>query len=203
MLVYEKGDTMKHPRLTQIFLDAIWKKRGPGYFVEIGAFEGAKKNSTIILENKGWQGVCVEPTPESFKKLTQNRKCRCENVAIWKEEGSIEFANYKEKPAWNGIVETLDEYHQKRIDMATTITVPTKTWDQLNFAPHIDYLQIDVEGAELQILDCIDWSKQKISYICIEDNASKGGDKTYTDYMRNLGYGLVMQQHVDFLWYKD
>lgn len=111
---------MKHPRLTQIFLDAIWKKRGPGYFVEIGAFEGAKKNSTIILENKGWQGVCVEPTPESFKKLTQNRKCRCENVAIWKEEGSIEFANYKEKPAWNGIVETLDEYHQKRIDMATT-----------------------------------------------------------------------------------
>ena len=194
---------MKHPRLTQIFLDAIWKNRGPGYFVEIGAFEGAKKNSTIILENKGWQGVCVEPTPESFEKLIQNRKCRCENVAIWKEEGTIEFANYKEKPAWNGIVETLDEYHQKRIDMATTITVPTKTWDQLNFAPHIDYLQIDVEGAELQILDCIDWSKQKISYICIEDNASKGGDKTYTDYMRNLGYGLVMQQHVDFLWYKD
>ena len=64
---------MKHPRLTQIFLDAIWKNRGPGYFVEIGAFEGAKKNSTRILENKGWQGVCVEPTPESFQKLIQNR----------------------------------------------------------------------------------------------------------------------------------
>ena len=86
---------MKHPRLTQIFLDAIWKNSGPGSFVEIGAFEGAKKNSTIILENKGWQGVCVEPTPESFQKLIQNRKCRCENVAIWKEEGTIEFANYK------------------------------------------------------------------------------------------------------------
>ena len=73
----------------------------------------------------------------------------------------------------------------------------------MNFPKVIDYLQIDVEGAELTIMDCIDWSTQKIHYICMEDNGSKSGDMTYFNYMTNLGYQLIVQQHVDYLWFKD
>jgi len=194
---------LKHPRLTRIFLDAYWGRRRPGYYIEIGAFDGKKKNSTIILEQSGWDGVCVEPTPASYAQLVSNRKCRCENVAIWKERGFTEFAVYDNSPAWNGITETLDEYHLNKIHEATKIIVPTRTWNDLNLPKKIDYLQIDVEGAELAILDCIDWNTQRISYICIEDNASKTGDKTYYNYMESLGYQCLVQQHVDFLWFKE
>lgn len=194
---------MKHPRMTSIFKDAVWKNNQPGYYVEIGAFDGRKKNSTIILEQAGWQGVCVEPTPESFAQLIQNRKCRCENVAIWNEDTTVDFSTYKNDPAWNGITETLDQYHLDRIDQATSITVPTRSWDSMNFPSKIDYLQIDVEGAELKIMDCINWDKQKITYICMEDNGSKTGDPTYSNYMKNLGYQLIVQQHVDYLWFKE
>jgi FkbM family methyltransferase len=194
---------MKHPRLTRIFLDAIWKSNDTGFYVEIGAFDGRKKNSTIILENIGWQGVCVEPTPASYAKLRENRKCRCENVALWNRKGFSEFANYEADPAWNGIVETLDDYHLTRISEAKKIFVPTVTWDELRLPKKIDYLQIDVEGAELAIMDCINWDEQKITYICIEDNASKHGDKTYYKYMESLGYQCVVQQHVDYLWFKE
>lgn len=194
---------MKHPRLTAVFKNAVWKNRKPGYYVEIGAFDGRKKNSTIILEQAGWDGVCIEPTPESYAHLIKNRKCRCENVAIWKETTEKEFAIYKNDPAWNGITETLDQFHIERLDQSETITVPTKSWNSMNFPKQIDYLQIDVEGAELTIMDCIDWNTQKISYICIEDNGSKSGDLTYYNYMKNLGYQLIVQQHVDYLWFKD
>ena len=193
---------MKHPRLTRIFLDAIWKTDKPGFYVEIGAFDGRKKNSTIILEHIGWQGVCVEPTPASYAKLRENRKCRCENVALWNRKGFSEFATYESDPAWNGIVETLDEYHLNRISEAKKIFVPTVTWDELKLPKKNDYLQIDVEGAELAIMDCINWDQQQISYICIEDNASKAGDKTYYNYMESLGYQCIVQQHVDYLWFK-
>ena len=193
---------MKHPRLTRIFLDAIWKSANTGYYVEIGAFDGKKKNSTIILEELGWNGVCVEPTPSSYAQLIKNRKCRCENVAIWKEDTTKEFAVYDLDPAWNGIVETLDKHHIDNLHKARTISVPTKTWNNLNLPKHIDYLQIDVEGAELEILNCIDWNTQHISYICIEDNGSKSGDRTYYNYMLNLGYQCIVQQHVDYLWFK-
>lgn len=194
---------MKYPRLTRIFLDAIWKSANTGYYVEIGAFDGKKKNSTIILEELGWNGVCVEPTPSSYAQLIKNRKCRCENVAIWKEDTIKEFAVYDSDPAWNGIVETLDKHHIDNLHNARTIHVPTKTWNNLNLPKHIDYLQIDVEGAELEILNCIDWNKQHISYICIEDNGSITGDRTYYNYMLNLGYQCIVQQHVDYLWFKD
>lgn len=193
---------MKHPRLTRIFLDAIWKSRNPGFYVEIGAFDGRKKNSTIILEQIGWQGVCIEPTPESYGKLRENRKCRCENVALWKRKGFTEFATYESDPAWNGIVETLDSYHLDRMSEAKKIFVPTVTWDELKLPKEIDYLQIDVEGAEMAIMDCIDWDQQKITYICMEDNASKNGDTTYYEYMVSLGYECIVQQHVDYLWFK-
>jgi FkbM family methyltransferase len=194
---------MKHPRMTSIFKDAIWKDKKPGYYAEIGAFDGRKKNSTIILEQAGWEGVCVEPTPNSYAQLIKNRKCRCENVAIWNNSTIKEFAVYEDDPAWNGIVETLDQFHLNRINQATTITVPTKSWNDLNLPKKIDYLQIDVEGAELTILDCIDWHKQYITYICIEDNGSVHGDLTYYNYMLNLGYQCIVQQHVDYLWYKE
>ncbi len=194
---------MKHPRLTRIFLDAFWNKKAPGFYIEIGAFDGKKKNSTIILEQSGWDGVCVEPTPSSFEQLSSNRKCRCENVAIWKERGFTEFSVYDNNPAWNGITETLDEFHLNKLHESTKIIVPTRTWNDLKLPKKIDYLQIDVEGAELAILDCIDWNTQKISYICIEDNGSKTGDKTYYNYMESLGYQCLVQQHVDFLWFKD
>jgi len=194
---------MKHPRMTAIFKDAIWKNKKPGFYVEIGAFDGRKKNSTIILEQAGWNGVCVEPTPASYVQLIKNRKCRCENVAIWKEDATIEFSTYADDPAWNGITETLDQYHLARIEQANKIIVPTKTWNSLNLPKKIDYLQIDVEGAELTIMDCIDWNTQKITYICIEDNASKKGDETYYNYMTKLGYSLIVQQHVDYLWFKE
>ena len=193
---------MKHPRLTRIFLDAIWKSSDPGFYVEIGAFDGRKKNSTIILEDVGWDGVCVEPTPSSYTDLIKNRKCRCENVAIWKEKTTKEFAVYENDPAWNGIIDTLDTYHMDKLYKAKTISVPTKTWNDLKLPPKIDYLQIDVEGAELAILNCIDWTKQHITYICIEDNGSKYEDHTYYNYMVQLGYQCIVQQHVDFLWFK-
>jgi len=194
---------MKHPRMTAIFKDAIWKNKRPGFYVEIGAFDGRKKNSTIILEQDNWNGVCVEPTPSSYAQLIKNRKCHCENVAIWKDNTVKEFAVYDNDPAWNGIIETLDKFHLNRLDQAKTITVPTKSWNDLNLPTRVDYLQIDVEGAELAIMDCIDWNKQSITYICIEDNNSVHGDLTYYNYMLNLGYQCIVQQHVDYLWYKE
>jgi len=196
---------MKHPRMTQIFLDAIWKDRPAGFYVEIGAWNGYKKNSTIILENLGWDGVCIEPTPESFEQLIKSRKARCLNVAVYNTNGTAEFASFKNDPATNGIIETHSPAHKAKYDQDQTkfITVETRDWKSLELPSHIDYLQIDTEGSELKILDCIDWTQQTISYICLEDNESVNGDRSYYQYMSKLGYVNILSQNVDYLWYKE
>ena len=102
----------------------------------------------------------------------------------------------------NFSISTLDLSSKLNLPEAKKIFVPTITWDELKLPKKIDYLQIDVEGAELAMMDCINWDQQQITYICIEDNASKAGDKTYYNYMESLGYQCVVQQHVDYLWFK-
>lgn len=205
---------MKLPRMTQQFFTDVWKDSPPGFYVEIGAWDGRKKNSTIILEKAGWDGVCIEPTPESYNSLIQNRKCRCLNVAVYDKEGEIEFARFPDRPEWNGIIETYDESHtallrseSPKLDSRTSapaevIKVKCLPWNKLDLPSHIDYLQIDVEGAEMSVMSCIDWTNTNITYICLEDNASVNGDMTYRNYMQSLGYEIINQQHVDFLWKK-
>jgi len=205
---------MKEPRLSRVFFDSVWNKE-PGFYVEIGAWDGRKKNSTIILEQAGWEGVCIEASPPSYAQLIQNRKCRCLNVAVYDHDGEVDYALFPDRSEWNGIVESYDQLHKQLLEStlptldtrvsrpAEIIKIPCKAWNSLELPTHIDYLQLDVEGAELAILKCIDWSIQHISYICLEDNANQHGDNTYFNYMQELGYTCIRTQGVDFLWHKD
>jgi FkbM family methyltransferase len=196
---------MKPVRMSRVFLNEIWNT-DPGFYVEIGAWDGRKKNSTIILEQAGWDGVCIEPSPASFDLLTQNRQCRCLNVAVYDRDGEVDFALFPSRPEWNGIIESYDDLHKQLLESdlstASIVKIPCKAWNSLNLPAHIDYLQIDVEGAELPILRCIDWTTTNISYICLEDNHAHTGDTTYKDYMESLGYTCIATSGVDFLYTK-
>jgi FkbM family methyltransferase len=196
---------MKAPRMTQIFLDAIWKEKPPGFYVELGAWDGWKKNSTIILEQTGWDGVCIEPTPESFTKLIEARKCRCINIAVYNKNGIEKFTKFKDGSASNGLYDTHSPLHKEVYETRDIefIEVETVTWDKLELPAHIDYLQLDTEGSELEILKSIDWNTQSISYICLEDNMLDfSNDKTYSNFMTSIGYTCILSQGVDYLWHK-
>lgn len=204
---------MKEPRLTEVFAKTVWSG-APGFYLEIGAWNGYKKNSTIILERNGWDGVCIEASPVSYEILIQNRKCRCLNVAVYDHDGEVDFAAFPDRPEWNGIIETFDDIHRKLLESenptlksrtsgpAEIIKVPCRKWSSLDLPAHIDYLQIDVEGAELAIMNCIDWNTTDITYICMEDNGSRSGSSAYHEYMTNLGYKTIARHGVDFLWKK-
>lgn len=173
-----------------------------GYYIEIGAFNGVKQNSTIILEHAGWNGVCVEPMPANIKKLRKNRKCRIIEGGIWVENNQMEFADVG-IPGWTGIAQTHQDQHKNKYkDGVVKSTINCFRFDSLDFPNKIDYLQIDTEGSELQILGSIDMTKFAIDYICIEDNLGLKGDISYHNFMLNLGYSLVHKQEQDSLYKK-
>jgi len=152
--------------------------------------------------------VCVEPTPTSYAELVKNRTCRCLNVAVFDHVGEMEFAVFKDRPEWNGILKTFDQAHatkaqDKYNQQLEIIRVPCVTWNELELPSHIDYLQVDVEGAELQILQCVPWTEVTIDFICLEDNNSMKGDWSYRNYMKSIGYTLVRNDKQDFLYQRN
>jgi len=175
-----------------------------GYYVEIGAYDGVSKNSTKILEAQGWNGICVEAHPERFLKLEKNRTCKCVNGAIWNSTGLVDFALMPEKKrGWDGIVDALADRARNYLPQADIVKINSYTWNDINLPLHINYLQIDVEGAELEILKNIDFEKYNIDYICLEDNEYfHSKDTTYRDFMNISEYELVEELGVDTLYRK-
>jgi FkbM family methyltransferase len=184
------------------FYQNCWNSNSTGFFVEIGAYDGLKMNSTKRLENLNWNGVCVEALPDRFEILKKNRSCSCINAVVYNYDGIVDFGIVLDKPGWDGILTNLNsETLKKKIQ---SITLPCLTWDSLGLPIKINYLQIDVEGSEQQILDTIDFKKYDIDYICLEDSKANlnNGESDYLEFMKSKNYKIVFQCWADTLYKK-
>ena len=136
-----------------VYGEAFNQKRN-GYFLDIGAHDGINISNTYILESKyQWSGLCIEANPTTFKKLVLNRNSQCVNACVDTDEGLVDFAL---RDGRGGIA---DKHLDNSVDAKNhhdTIKLKTTSLESLlkiyNAPSIIDYLSIDVEGAEARIL---------------------------------------------------
>ena len=150
-----------------------------GYYVDIGANNGVTGSNTKILEELGWCGICIEPNPEIYKELIKNRTCKCIEGAV--SDLPDEYLDFCKINGYSemlsGLLHTYNEDHKRRILSEQQIYGGTREKIKVrnyNFNvienTTIDYLSIDTEGSELNILKCIDFDKYKIKLITVENN---------------------------------
>lgn len=171
-----------------------------GVFVDVGAHDGISFSNTLYLEQRlGWTGIAVEPIPEVFERLRANRKCMAVNGCVAARRGRASFqvlSGYSEM--LSGLVETYDSRHQERIALELevrggsrrTITVdcfPLSDLLEQARIRHVDYLNVDTEGAELRVLKSLDFDEVSVSIIGVENNY---GDPGVPEFLRKKGYGL-------------
>lgn len=187
-------------------------KIGPGIFVDIGAHDGLTYSNTYFFEKElGWTGICIEPLPEIFNKLTKNRTCICINGCISNTNGLAQFLSiqgYSEM--LSGLI---DNYHPKHLDrieneltqhggkkeVITTQCYRLKDLLEKYNITHIDYLSIDTEGSELDILKSIDFSLMDIDIISVENNYN---DPNFNKYLSSHHYKLVKKIGGDEIYQK-
>ena len=148
-----------------------------GYFVEAGGGDGIRLSNTYLLEKDyDWSGICIEAYEPLFKKLKNNRSCECIHSLL---DGSVSEQIYTPGiPPINinnpqgylgGIVSR--ETDNKRIFNGSVKMMTTTLQDILynNNAPsYIDYLSLDVEGAETRILKKFPFSQYEFGVMHIE-----------------------------------
>lgn len=183
-------------------------QRQNGFFVEVGAWDGIKFSNTFTLEHHhGWNGILIEPMAEYFTQLVQNRPtAQCSESLLWSESGVIkEFLvssncdpNDTTISMLSGIVDTLDrQRHSKwehRLLKTKTLTEELDYWE----APYnIDYLSLDTEGSELEILKGLDFGRYRPNFISVEHNHKAGPRKAIGDYLTAKGYRFLRDNHCD------
>lgn len=180
--------------------DNYFHNKKDGIFVDIGAHNGITYSNSKFFEEMGWRGMCVEPNPEVFKQLRENRNCICENYAISDEEGVGEFLLVK---GWaemlSGLVKDYIPAHTGRIDYEIEIhggskevipvnTIKLQTLIEKHNLTNIDFLSIDTEGNELKVIKSIDFSKTSVFAITVENNYRETFIK---EYLTSIGFTHV------------
>ena len=185
--------------LQDMYAYLYFKGKQDGFFVDIGALDGLIISNTYALERIGWKGICVEPNIITYQKLIKNRKCDCVNAAIYNEENELEFI----KTNWglSGFKKNMSKEMIKRAETEGVIEVLsmkpitfTKLMEKYDIE-YIDFLSIDVEGSELEVLASIDFNKYKFGLITIEHN-----NVQLQDFMFSRGYKLFLDLGVDLFF---
>jgi FkbM family methyltransferase len=164
-----------------------------GFFVEFGATNGKDLSNTHLLEKEfGWQGILAEPARIWHQDLKRNRNASIDFECVWRETGkSLDFnegdiAEYSTIANFNSC-----DSHTESRRMGKTYSVNSVSLiDLLNRhdAPRsIDYLSIDTEGSEFEILKAFDFDAYEISVITCEHNFTENRQDIY-DLLISVGY---------------
>jgi len=165
----------------------IWElnKKRNGYFVEIGVCDGLLFSNTLQLEkNYGWQGILVEPARCWHDALKRNRSSIICHDFIEAQSGKTILFNEAPEPEFSGAHQLLNQdYHANRRFGGLQYELNTLSLNDLlllNRAPrNIDFLSIDVEGGEFDILSHFSFDQFCIRAICCEHNFTIQREKIY------------------------
>ena len=156
-----------------------------GFFVEFGATNGIDLSNTFLLENDfGWKGILAEPAKCWHNDLHNNRKCWIDTACVWsKSDSTVTFAE-ADLPELSTINScgSGDHFHRARKKGKTyevnTISLLTLL-DKYGVAKDLDYLSIDTEGSEFEILSNFDFKTYNFRVITCEHNFTPAREKIY------------------------
>lgn len=181
--------------------DHYFKNKRNGVFIDIGAYDGKTHSNTYFFEKElGWTGICFEPLPRVFEQLKNIRNCLCINACLSATEGIVKFIEVAGGPEeLSGLVSTYDPRHMARLKLEIgrdggsyeIIDVQSLRLDKV-LREHnifrIDYLSLDTEGGELEILKTINFDKTYIYAISVENNY---GTSEFRNFLASKGFKLV------------
>lgn len=192
-------------------IDEILKQKTSGFFIDIGAHNGVAFSNTFFFEKeRNWNGICFEPHPKVFLDLKKNRKCTCINKGVGSKDDNLEFWSISGYPEMlSGFVSKYDVKHIERINNEINqyngskkiIKVEIISFDNFlkqNLIKKIDYLSIDTEGCEKEIMMSIDFNFTDITTISVENNYN---DCEIINHLLRHGY-RHFKYHIDDIFIK-
>ncbi len=183
-----------------------------GTAVEVGAGDGETLSNTLLLEQHGWNVLCIEPNPDFAADLKRIRKnvvlCAC--LGHTGEEDFYSYANpggaHREVVATVGDLgeDFRDRFCKTASHDPVIRKVRVATLDfLLREWPHedpIDFISIDVDGRELEVLNGFDFVRSNPRYMLIEDVVERDRPSGVMKAMRGNGYFRVGTFGWNTLW---
>ena len=184
-----------------LFINQYFKNLENGFFVDIGCFHPIKYSNTARLYNKGWSGINIDINQTSIDLFNMIRK-RDQNycAAISNENKDlIYYIDHHFSPI-NSVNKKFFDKNSKNFSDKNYTKKEIKTYKFLDFIKknkiilnNIDFLNIDAESHDFEILQGFDFKNINIKLICVEmfDDKNKVNESKFKDYLKEFDYEYI------------
>lgn len=167
-----------------------------GQFIDIGAAGGVVLSNSFALVQRGWNGICVEPSPVHFLTLLENHRynnVRLINGALWVEHGLVRFTL---NSSWYSRLHSPAE----NADMVGSYLVPAVTAADLKqLQPHADFISIDCEGEDIVLFPGIVQAFPTCRLYCVEHGKSEAVKLRWRQLFVERGLRVIGETSENFL----
>ena len=180
-----------------------------GTCVDVGAYDGISMSNTLYFEKRGWRCLCIEPNKEAYAKCAAFRKetVRC---AVSVQDGEDrEFTVFYLKDDNSSAISSLlpddrlIQSHNHLITEKRIYRVPVRSLTSLLveylYPTEIDFISIDTENTELDVLKGLDLNRFHVRLLVVENNFQESGCE---DYLKSYGYKKVNRISVNDFFLK-
>jgi FkbM family methyltransferase len=181
-----------------------YNNKRDGFFVEIGASDGIVFSNTYLLEKFfNWKGICVEPIPNRYESLCKNRpNSVCFDNAVYNVSNTqVIFDIANNFDLLSGISQNIDCHVQAVNANKSQIIVTTISLNDLleksNAPAFMEYLSLDTEGSELEILKSLDFQKYTFGLIDVEHNHVEPRRSQIKELLTSNGYEYIRENAFD------
>lgn len=196
-----------------LVIEKIIGKKKKGFYVDVGAHNPELFNNTKRFYDKGWRGINIEPNPLLIKALFVKRKRDINlNIGIKKQKGVGSFYEFE--------ADSLSTFSKKEKDSKIKLGYKLKQEHKIKVLPlmdvlkkhgklPIDFISVDTEGLDLEVLQSNDWKKYRPTLVCVETGVfkdmlagkKKSGKKNLIDIeMSKQGYQVVFTNGLNTIY---
>ena len=150
----------------------IFKDKKKGFYIDIGCGHPIKNNNTYLLYKKGWNGINIDLDQKSIELYNYARKRDVNvNIAVSDKKGRADLFYYHDESAINTINKEASDYQKakvKKILNISTDTLNSIIENNSSGNTKIDFMTIDTEGSELNVLKNFNFQKYAPKILVVE-----------------------------------
>ena len=175
------------------FVLEYFKNKRNGFYVDVGCYDPELLSNTALLYKNGWHGINIDPIREKIDVFDRVRK-RDTNLclAIGNEETISFFVGTRSHDANDACSSESEEwikklkvpYEKRTVQKQTLVSIFDK-----HLYKDIDFLDVDTEGFDLQVLKTNNWEKYRPRLILVETNYDR--KNTIKHYLKSIGYRQI------------
>ena len=145
-----------------------------GFYIDVGAYDPVDSSVTKHFYDRGWRGINIEPDPAAFGRMTSGRPLDLNlNVGISDREGVLTFHDAPKAGGWStfspGQAANLRAQGHEIIERPIPVTTLARVCEEHVRGP-IEFLKIDAESHETEVMAGADWSRWKPRAVLVEAN---------------------------------